>query len=174
MSLFEHKTLASLKVSVEARANLLRSDFKKRAEDLKARHPGSTFAEELASYGKYFVLISGPFANLSSDFKPLVEFISREGSLQTIEYRDFKLHVIFSMHKRALIRRIGLFLCRGWALLLFRAQHIVDRWRDAVSPGSPPFASDDVDLLPCDISLDSCSAALTAALMCLLHKHLAQ
>ena len=38
--------------------------------------------------------------------------------------------------------------CRGWA------QHIVDRWRDAVSLGSPPFASDDLDLLPCDISLD--------------------
>ena len=32
--------------------------------------------------------------------------------------------------------------------------YIVDRWRDAVSPGSPPFASDDVDLLPCNISLD--------------------
>ena len=148
MSLFEHKTLASLKVSVEARANLVRSDLKKRAEDLDARHPGSTFAQELASYGKYFVLISGPFVNLSNDFKPLVDFIARERSLQTIEFRDFKLHVIFSMHKRALIRRIGLFLCRGWA------QHIFDRWRDAVSPGSPPFASDDVDLLPCDISLD--------------------
>jgi len=46
------------------------------------------------------------------------------------------------------IRRIGLFLCRGWA------QHIVDRWRDGVSPGSSPSASDDFDLLPCDISLD--------------------
>ncbi len=46
-------------------------------------------------------------------------------------------------------RLIGLFLCRGWA------QHIVDRWRYAVSPGSPPFASDDIDFLPCcDISLD--------------------
>ncbi len=31
---------ASLKVSVEARANLVRSDLKKRAEDLDARHPG--------------------------------------------------------------------------------------------------------------------------------------
>ncbi len=68
--------------------------------------------------------------------------------MQTIEFRDFKPHVIFSMHKRALIRRIGLFHCRGWA------QHIVNRWRDAVSPGSPPFASEDVDLLPSDISLD--------------------
>ena len=77
-----------------------------------------------------------------------MDFIARERSLQTIEYRDFKLHVISSMQMRALIRRIGLFLCRGWA------QHIVDRWRDAVSPDSPPCASDDVDLLPCDISLD--------------------
>ncbi len=51
------------------------------------------------------------------------------------------------MHKRALIRRIGLLLCEGLG------QNIVDRWRDAFSPGSPPFALDDVDLLRCDISL---------------------
>ncbi len=44
-------SVASLKVSVEARANLVLSDLKKRAEDLDARHPGSTFAQELASYG---------------------------------------------------------------------------------------------------------------------------
>jgi hypothetical protein len=73
---------------------------------------------------------------------------------------------IFSMHKRALIRRIGLFLCRGWAL------HIVDRWRNAVSPGFPPFASDDVDLLLAISPLTSRSADLTAVLMCM--KHLAQ
>ena len=148
VSLFEHKTLASLKVTVEARANLVRSDLKKRAEDLDARHPGSTFVQELASYGKYFVLVSGPFANLSSDFNPLLDFIARERSLHTIEFRDFRPDVILSMQKRALIRRIGLFLCRGWA------QHIVDRWRDAVSPGSSPSASNDFDLLPCDISPD--------------------
>ena len=118
---YEHKTLASLKVTVEARANLVRSDLKKRAEDLDARHPGSTFVQELAFYGKYFVLVSGPFANLSRDFNPLVDFIARERSLQTIEFRDFRPDVILSMQKRALIRRIGLFLCRGWA------QHIVDR-----------------------------------------------
>ena len=148
VSLFEHKTLASLMVTVEARANLVRSDLKKRAEDLDARHPGSTFVQELASYGKYFVLVSGPFANLSSDFNPLLDFIARERSLHTIEFRDFRPDVILSMQKRALIRRIGLFLCRGWA------QHIVDRWRDAVSPGSSPSASNDFDLLPCDISPD--------------------
>ncbi len=67
-----------MKVSVEARANLVRSDLKKRAEDFDARHLGSPFAQELASYGKYFVLISGPFANLSGDFKSLVDFIARE------------------------------------------------------------------------------------------------
>ena len=60
----------------------------------------------------------------------------------------FKPEVILSMQKGALIRRINIILCRGWA------QHIVGRWRDAVSPGSSPSASDDFDLLPCDISLD--------------------
>ncbi len=35
------------------------------------------------------------------------------------------------------------------------AQHIVGRWRDTVSPGSPPSALDDLGLLSCDISLIS-------------------
>ena len=66
-----------------------------------------------------------------------------------MEFRDFIPGVILSMQKRALIRRIGLYLCRGWA------QHNVDRWRDAVSPGSSHSASDDFDLLLlCDISPD--------------------
>ena len=82
-----------------------------------------------------------------------------ERSLQTIEieFRDYlprdSMLLLLStpegyMKKRAHIRRIALFLCRG------RAQHIVDRWRDAVSPGSSPSASVDFDLLPCDISPD--------------------
>ena len=35
-----------------------------------------------------------------------------------------------------------------------RSLNIVDCWRDAVSPGSPPLASFEVDHLPCDTSLD--------------------
>ncbi len=50
--------------------------------------------------------------------------------------------------KRALIRCIGYILCRGWA------QQIYGRWRDALSPDSPPLVSDYLDLLPCDIALD--------------------
>ena len=77
-------------------------------------------------------------------------WISCRAAQQTIEFRYLRPDVILSMQKRALIRCIALFLCRGWA------QHIVDRWRDAVSPGSSPSpsASDDFDLLPCDISPD--------------------
>ena len=62
-------------------------------------------------------------------------------------------------------RVIGLFLCRGWA------QHIVDRWRDAVSPGSSPSASDDFDLLAIS-PLISFTAVLTAAIMCQVLKYL--
>ena len=50
------------------------------AEDLDARHLGSTFVQELVSYGKYFVLVSSPFANLSSDYNALVDLIARERS----------------------------------------------------------------------------------------------
>ncbi len=35
----------------------------------------------------YFVLIAGPFANLSCDLKPRVGFITWERSLHTIEFR---------------------------------------------------------------------------------------
>ena len=87
MSLFEHKTLASLKDTVESRAKAVQSNLKKRAEDLDARHPGSTIVQELLTYGKYFVLVSGPFADLSSDFIPIVNFIAQERSLYTIEFR---------------------------------------------------------------------------------------
>ena len=41
-SLVEHKTLASLLLSVQARARKVLTDIKKRAEELNARHPGST------------------------------------------------------------------------------------------------------------------------------------
>ncbi len=39
---FEHKTIASLKLSVEELASLILTGRKKRAEDLDAHHPGST------------------------------------------------------------------------------------------------------------------------------------
>jgi len=96
----------------------------------------------------YFVLVSGPFVNLSSDFISLVDCVALERSLHTTEIRDFTPEVILSMQKRALIRRIGLYLYRGCA------QHIFDGWRDAVSSCFSPSSSDDFDLLTCDTSLD--------------------
>ena len=59
------------------------------------------------------------------------------------------------MQKRALIKRIDLFICKGWA------QHIVD----AVSSGHSPSASYDFNLLPRDISPDFISTVCTAAFM---------
>ena len=77
-TLVEHKTLASLLVSVQARVKKVQTDIQKRAEELDSRHPGSTFAQELRAYGPYLVLVTGPFGNLSSDFKTFVDFIARE------------------------------------------------------------------------------------------------
>ncbi len=62
--LVEHKTLASLLLSVQARARKVLTDIKKRAEELDARHPGSKFVHELSLYPEFIVLVTGPFGNL--------------------------------------------------------------------------------------------------------------
>ena len=136
--LVEHKTLASLLISVAARAKKILSDIKKRAEELDTRHPGSTFVHELGMYGEYVALVTGPFGNLSTDFKSLVDFIARERAMQTMKLRDIEPTLALAVHRRALVRRIGLLTTRGWAQL------IVDRWRDAVS--NRPAAPADIDL----------------------------
>ena len=107
-------------------------------EELDSRHPGSTFVHELNLYGVYVALVTGPFGNLSSDFSTLVDFIARERAMQTMELRDIKPALALAVHRRALVRRIGLLTTRGWA------QHIVDRWRDAVS--NRPAAPADIEL----------------------------
>ena len=147
-SLVEHKTLASLLISVRARAAKVCTDIKKRAEELDLRHPGSTFVHELSLYSPYLALVTGPFGNLSSDFSVLVDFIARERALQTMELRDVKPALALAVHRRALVRRIGLLTSRGWA------QHIVDRWRDAVS--NRPAAPQTVDIdLAADVFLSN-------------------
>ena len=73
--------------SVRARAKKVQTDIQKRAEELDSRHPGSTFAQELRAYGPYLVLVTGPFGNLSSDFKTFVDFIARERAMQTMVLR---------------------------------------------------------------------------------------
>ena len=114
-SLVEHKTLASLLLSVQARARKVLTDIKKRSEGLDARHPGSTCVHELGLYPKYIVLVTGPSGNLSSDFNLLVEFIARERAMQTMELRGTNPALAFAVHRRALVRRIGLLTSRGWA-----------------------------------------------------------
>jgi len=140
-TLVEHKTLASLLLSVRARAKKVQTDIQKRAEELDSRHPGSTFAQELQAYGPYLALVTGPFGNLSSDSKTFVDFIARERAMQTMALRNINPALALAVHRRALVRRIGLLTSRGWA------QHIVDRWRDAVSnrPTGPHHVAD-IDL----------------------------
>ncbi len=86
-TLVGHKTLASLLISVQARAKKVHTDIQNRAKELDARHPGSTFVQDLAPYGKYMVLVTGPFGNLSSDFNTLVDFIARERDMRTMKLR---------------------------------------------------------------------------------------
>ena len=56
-----------------------------------------------------------------------MEFIARERAMLTMKLRGTNPALAFAVHRRALVRRIGLLTSSGWA------QHTVDRWRDAVS-----------------------------------------
>ena len=49
-------------------------------------------------------------------------------------------NVLKKVHRRALVRRIGLLTSRGWA------QHIVDRWHDAVSNRPTASHTTEIDL----------------------------
>jgi hypothetical protein len=81
----EFKTLASLAMTPNVRAQQVQSDIEKRAHDLDLKYPGSTFTQVLKSHGKdgrYLVLVVGPFANLSDDFVVLCDFLGRACALK--------------------------------------------------------------------------------------------
>ena len=63
--------------------------------------------------------------------------------MQIMALRNINPALALAVHRRALVRRIGhgLLTSRGWA------QHIVDRWRDAVSNRpTGPLQVADIDL----------------------------
>ena len=79
--IFEHKTLASLLISVQERVRQVQRQSWRVARSLDSRYHGSTFEQELQSYGvdgALCVLVSGPFAKLSEDFNHVVDLIAHE------------------------------------------------------------------------------------------------
>jgi len=104
-TLIEHKTMASLGMTVEDRQSKINTDIKKHAQELDRQNPGSTFEAELKAYGengKYLALVTGTAKQALAIYR---QFVSR---------------------------RIGLIASRGWA------QHIINRFRDAVSTVPTP------------------------------------
>ena len=69
-------------------------------------------------------LVTGPFANLSSDFNALVDLIARERAFRLINQCKIAANQALAIYRQFASRRIGLI---GWA------QHIITRFRDAVS-----------------------------------------
>ena len=134
-TLIEHKTMASLGMTVEDRQSKINTDIKKHAQELDRQNPGSTFEAELKAYGengKYLALVTGPFANLSSDFNVLVDLIARERARCLINQCKITAKQALAIYRQFVSRRIGLIACRGWA------QHIINRFRDAVSTVPTP------------------------------------
>jgi hypothetical protein len=138
VSLVEHKLLASRLKTVDAREAEVRRNLVYRAQRLDVKYPGSTFERDLSSFGDYVVLISGALVNLSRDWDLVVDLIARERAMRTLDVRIIAPHLALAIQRRFLQQHIGFFVARGWA------QHIIERWRSAVSFSSmaPTFEND--------------------------------
>ena len=85
--------------------------------------------------------------------------------MQTMKLRGTNPALAFEVHWRALVRRIGLLTSRGWA------QHIVDRWHDAVSNRPTALHTTEIDLSADEFLSDTTRTASAAtAYTCLVLK----
>jgi hypothetical protein len=116
--------------SLNAREEEVYRNLVSRAQRLDAKYPGSTFERDLRSFGDYVVLVSGALVNLSRDWDIVVDLIARERAMRTLDVRLIAPHLALAIQRRFLQKRIGFFIARGWA------QHIIERWRSAVSLSS--------------------------------------
>ena len=83
--IIEHTTHASVLISIQERVRQVQRQSWRVARNLDARYPGSTFEQELNSYGIYgalCVLVSGPFGSLSEDSNHVVDLIVRSAWLE--------------------------------------------------------------------------------------------
>ena len=95
------------------------------------KYPGSTFTQVLKSHGndgRYLVLVVGPFANLSDDFKVLCAFLGRARALKAINSWYISPKHALAMSRHILISHFGHLASLVWAKL------ILGRFRDAVLP----------------------------------------
>ena len=77
----EFKSLASLAITPNARAQKVKADTEQRAHDLDLKYPGYTFTQVLKSPR---FLVVGPFAILYNDFMVLCDFLGRARALKAI------------------------------------------------------------------------------------------
>ena len=85
---------------------------------LDSRYPGSTFEQELKSYGvdgARCVLVSGPVANLSESFNHEVDLVVHEKAAAWLEKRKMNPCAAQALFRQGLVRRLGLLVTRGWS-----------------------------------------------------------
>ena len=141
-TLVEMKTVASLSESNEARERRFLNDVLRRAQNLDAEFPGSSFEQTLLSFGqngKYLVLVDGPFANLSEGFKVLVDFLARVRAFRQINRWQMNPKWALALNRHALTQRFGSLAALLWA------QHISGRFRCAVSKDTNRLTGTDTD-----------------------------
>ena len=117
-------------ISVQERVRQVQRQSWRVARSSDSRYPGSTFEQELKSYGvdgALCVLASGPFANLSEGFHHAVDLIEHEKAAAWLEKRKMNPCAARALFRQGLVQRLGLLVMREWSQL------IIERFRDAVT-----------------------------------------
>jgi hypothetical protein len=127
-----------------AREQRFLNDALKRARNLEAEYPGSSFEKTLMSYGqngKYLVLVDGPFGNLSEGFNVLVDFLARVRAFRQINRWKMSPNWALALNRHALTQQFGSLAALLWA------QHISGRFRCAVSKDTNRLTGTDTDFV---------------------------
>ena len=117
-------------ISVQERVRQVQRQSWRVARSRDSRYPGSTFEQELKSYGvdgALCVLVFGPFANLSTGFHHVVDLIAHEKAAAWLEKRKMNPCAARALFRQGLVQRLGLLVMCGWSQL------IMERFRDAVA-----------------------------------------
>ncbi len=104
---------------------------------------------------------------LSTKLSPVFSLISVQAcakAMRTMKFWCTNPALPLAVHRRTLVRRIGILTSRGWA------QHTIDRWRDAVTNRPKASQTTEIDLAADNFFLTTRIVAAITACTCLALK----
>ena len=111
---------------------------------LKKRHEIEKTLRTYGDDGQYLALVAGPFSNLSSDFRVLVDFLARVRAVRLLNTWETKPGQALALNRQILVHKFGHLVTLLWArLILGRFYDAVSRIPFQSTSGTPGFTESD-------------------------------